>query len=141
MQGIPDPLDRTLGIDPLENIEKVEVLPRADKDDYETARDGIHRMLGVTETAINELAAIARLSQHARAYEVLSNLIKTAVESHTDLVNLAQKNKVLLGDSRQTGQLDGPRTVNNTLIVTSAELLDMVKDKTREIQGEAQASS
>jgi hypothetical protein len=69
---------------------------------------------------------IAKQSESARAFEVVTNLIKTMVDANKDLLALAKTKKELDKTDAPTNE----KTVNNNLFVgSSAELLKMLKDK------------
>lgn len=102
------------------------IVPDSTTDDYEEARKNMFRLLAKGEDALNELGEIAYISQHPRAYEVYSNLFKSLVDTNKELLGLKKTNKEI------TGASDGPKTINNNLIMTSDEVLRMLKDKRRE---------
>jgi hypothetical protein len=115
----------SMGLTPPER-QKTEVVIHEDPaTDLDSARKGIHRLRTAAEDAISELADIAYTSQHPRAYEVLANLIKTGLDANKDLVEVEKKRLELQGG----GASDEPRTVNNTLIVNSTDLLNRIKQK------------
>ena len=113
-----DSMDDALGLAPMTQ-NKQEVAVRADGDDYQTARENIHGVMGTLKTAIDEMAGLAFNAQHSRAYEVLGGLVEKMVMASDKLVDLQVK----------ADRNAGPSTVNNTLVVTSAEMLDMLKNK------------
>ena len=79
---------------------------------------------------IEDIVDIAKQSESPRAFEVVTNLIKTLADANKDLMELAKKNKELNKDDQKD---NGPQTVNNNLFVgSSAELLKMIKDKSNE---------
>lgn len=114
--------------------EEVKVEPREDRNDYETSREGLHELLGKTMTAINDLMGVARQSQHPRAFEVLNQLIKTAAETNEQLLDIAKKKKDLEKVEPAQGDQPGvPRVQHNTLVVTSEQMLQMMRDKMKAI--------
>lgn len=100
------------------------IVPDSTTDDYEEARKNMFRLLAKGEDALNELGEIAYISQHPRAYEVYSNLFKSLVDTNKELLGLKKTNKEITGASNT-----GPKTINNNLIMTSDEVLRMLKDK------------
>lgn len=119
-----DPLDAALGLPALPREEKVIVVPdqESEDQDYEFARKNLYALAQKAEDSVDQLSEIADISQHPRAYEVLSGLIKTAVEANKELLNLKKTAKDING-----GVAGGPQTVNNTLVMTSDEVLAMLK--------------
>lgn len=89
--------------------------------DYTWTRENIMSLIQTGQNSLEELFEIARQSQNPRAFEVISELIKT----------VANANKSLLDLHRQRKNLDpnaGPGTVNNNLFVGStADLMSLIK--------------
>ena len=119
-----DPLDDALGLPPMERREVEAYVPqdRTGDDDFDRARDSLYRLAAKAEAHLDELGEIASISQHARAYEVYSNLLKTTIDANKDILGLRKS----LRDGEASDQ--GPRTVNQTLIATSDEILRMIKE-------------
>jgi hypothetical protein len=119
-----DPLDDALGLPPLSrgpaNLPDPTLV-----DDYEHARANLIRLAAKAEHALDELGEVAEISQHPRAYEVYANLMKTTVDANKELLALKKANKEIEG---------GPSNVtnHNNLIMTSEEVLKMIKGKTIE---------
>ena len=65
---------------------------------------------------------VAKASEHPRAYEVVSTIMKTLVDANKDLVGMSEKKK-----PKEAEAFDGK--VNNNLFVGStAELQQLLKD-------------
>lgn len=126
--GLPFMKNRTNMDDALDLVpvvqEHKQVAIREDGDDYQTSRQEIHDAMGSLKTAIGEMSGLAFQAQHSRAYEVLGQLIEKQVTTALALVDL--QNKV---------QADGPQTINNTLMISSSEMLNMMKDRKKDIDG------
>lgn len=118
MKGRKTSLDNALDLIPVEQ-EKQVVAVRKDGDDYQTARETIHDAMGTLKTAIGEMAGFAYQAQHPRGYEVLGQLVEKLVTASEKLVDVQNKSQT---DS-------GPKTINNTLMISSSEMLNMMKDK------------
>jgi hypothetical protein len=120
-----DPLDDALGLEPLPRKEANITVPATNSDDtdYEFARENMYRLTGKIEQSIDELSEIAYISQHPRAYEVLANLYKTGVEANKEILGLKKVHHSM--DPRS----NGPTTLNQTLVMTTDEVLQMLKDK------------
>ena len=104
--------------------------PKEEKDDYEFARQNMYDIIEKGSSALEDIVDIAKQSESPRAFEVVTNLIKTLADANKDLMELAKKNKELKKDDQKD---TGPQTVNNNLFVgSSAELLKMIKDKSNE---------
>lgn len=122
-----DPLDDALGLPPMVREEAQIVVPekQTDDTDYEFARENMYRLTGKIDQSIDELSNIAYVSQHPRAYEVLANLYKTAVDANKELLGL-KKTKASIDGDLQKGD-GGPKTINNNLIMSSEDVLAMIK--------------
>ena len=124
-----DIISHSLGLDPLQDdiINQVVVPPSTIKNDYDYARDNLYNIIEKGNNALEDIMDIAKQSESARAFEVVTNLIKTMVDANKDLLELAKKKKEL----DKTEEPDQTNVTNNNLFVgSSAELLKMIKDNT-----------
>jgi len=118
---------QSLGMDPLVDQPNKVILPPKkvpENNDYEYARQNMYNILERGTDALEEMLEIAKQSESARAFEVVSNLIKTLAETNKDLLDLAKKQKDLVKEE------DGPQktvTNNNLFVGSSTELLKMIK--------------
>lgn len=87
-------------------------------DDFNLARSNLLDILDKGNEALNDLGMMARQSQAPRAYEVLTALIKTMVDSNKDLLELQKSKKEL--EAKQTNEFL-PK-VTNQLYITTADL-------------------
>lgn len=90
------------------------------KDDFDTARNSIIGALETGQAALEQLSQIAVGSQHPRAFEVLAKLVDTIRDTSKDLVDLHKQ--------KQQKQVENT-TVNNKLIISTNDLLKMLKQK------------
>jgi hypothetical protein len=123
---IKDTISDALNLAPLnqELLPAEKVINNDQDSDYELARHNIKTILDKGNDALDELISVASQSQHPRAYEVLSTMIKTLADTNKDLLNIAKTKKELEGDS-QTQQT---KTINNNLFVGStSELQKLLK--------------
>lgn len=96
--------------------------------DTDLARENIKELIEKGHNAVDELAVIARDSQHPRAYEVMATLIKNMSDLNKDLLELQKRKKDLLvtSDNKSTGDVN----VDKALFVGStAELMKLLKQK------------
>jgi hypothetical protein len=93
--------------------------------DTEVARENIKELIQKGHRAVDELAVIARDSQHPRAYEVMATLIKNMSDLNKDLLQLQkQKKELMVSSDNKNGEVN----VNNALFVGStAELMKLLK--------------
>lgn len=126
-----DPIADSLGLTPMlpslpETIEVESIDIETDnKADIEVARNSLHNLINKGTDALDEMILIAKQSESARAFEVVSTLIKTISDANKDLVDLADKKKKLFHSEKPQQQ-----TINNNLIVSStSDLIDLLKNK------------
>lgn len=132
-----DKIDESLNImpmdkDPKESTEvSTEVKHTSDKareieNDYKMARDNIYALMQNGANAMEELKEVASQTQQARAYEVLSTMMKTMLDANKDLIEISEKkNKEAVEEEKEQ------KTVNNNhlYVGSSAELLKILKEK------------
>jgi len=124
-----DPIANSLGMEPLETNKPImQVMPaiKAEKNnDYEYARRNLYDIIEKGNDALEHIVDIAKQSESARAFEVVTNLIKTMAETNKDLLALAKAKK----DIDKEDVPEQKNITNNNLVLTSADLLKMIKDK------------
>ena len=129
-----DVISQSLGMEPMDMDQPskiTQVLPalKAQKnDDYEYARQNLYDIIEKGQNALEDIIDIAKQSESARAFEVATNLIKTMADANKDLLNLAKTKKELERDD----SIPDKQVTNNNLVLTSADLLKMIKDKSNE---------
>jgi len=122
-----DKIADSLGIAPLPEQPPIIVEPTAVETDYDYARGRMISIIEKGSEALDDALNLAQQSQTARAYEVVSDLVKTLAQTNKDLLESMKQKKDLEAD---TG---GPKTVNNNLFVgSSAELLTMLKKQDKD---------
>jgi hypothetical protein len=105
------------------------------KNDFEIARSNIITLIDNGQESLAQLAQLADQSQNPRAYEVLAKLTDSLLQANRELLELQIK-------IRTIGKLDEPingqkTTINNNLILTTADLLKMITSNTKkEIDGD-----
>jgi hypothetical protein len=127
-----DIISQSLGIEPMEAPSKItQVLPALkanNSDDYEYARTNLYNIIEKGQNALEDIIDIAKQSESARAFEVATNLIKTMADANKDLLQLAKAKKEL----EKEDVPEQKNITNNNLVLTSADLLKMIKDKSNE---------
>jgi hypothetical protein len=97
--------------------------------DTDIARENIKDLIAKGKTAVDELAVVAKDSQHPRAYEVMATLIKNMGDLNKDLLEIQKRKKDLLvtNDNKPTV---GDVNVDKALFVGStAELMKLLNKK------------
>jgi len=101
--------------------------------DYTNVRDNLHHIIDSGQVAIDGILRVASEGESPRAYEVVSQLIKSVSDANKDLIDLHKKMKDIKKEDPD-GPLAGTIT-NNTLFVGSTkELQDMVKQNVKQIE-------
>ncbi len=124
-----DVISGSLGLEPIIDSpgRLTSVLPilKAEKnDDYEYARRNLYDVIEKGNNALEDIMDVAKQSESPRAYEVVTNLIKTMVDANKDLLTLAKTRKELEAREPEKAQV----TNNNLFVGSSAELLKMIKN-------------
>ena len=122
-QQIDDKIADSLGLEPLNNNQKqlpVSIEHTVDAD-FDYARGNIIVAIEKGQEALSDMLQLAQQSQSPRAFEVVSDLVKTLSQTNKDLLELMKQKKIIENS-------DGPKTVNNNLFVGSTtELLKLMK--------------
>jgi hypothetical protein len=141
MNNIDEKLNKVLDIEILpqsdnNEISIIETLPDIDegrdvqiKNDYNHARNTLHNLIRNGEDSISSILSLAKESEHPRAFEVVSQLLKTTGELTKELVIL-QKNmdKLDIKDSTRKNVVN-----NNVFVGNTKDFLKMMKDNDRDI--------
>jgi hypothetical protein len=141
MNNIDEKLNKVLDIEILpqsdnNEISIIETLPDIDegrdvqiKNDYNHARNTLHNLIRNGEDSISSIISLAKESEHPRAFEVVSQLLKTTGELTKELVIL-QKNmdKLDIKDSTRKNVVN-----NNVFVGNTKDFLKMMKDNDRDI--------
>jgi hypothetical protein len=120
-----DPLSVALDVPEIPYEAKELIVPEAGSE-YEFARQNIARVIGKAEETIDQFRHVARISEHPRAAEVLGGLMKMYIDANKDLLEIKKKHQEITGES-------SPTHVQNNLIMTSEELLRMLKSKSKDV--------
>lgn len=140
-----DKIAEVLGLRPLEEIRKetkTEVLdpeevkheitpvdPDADETvrDIEQARANIKNIIEQGDDSLKEMIELAKQSESARAFEVASGLMKTLLDANRDFVDMSMKKKYAKDELNGPKEAAQTNVTNNNLIVSTADLLKMMK--------------
>jgi hypothetical protein len=137
---IKDDISNSLGLEPLQNLnegegelvvpkksELAEIKPVDDKvdRDYDYARTNFYNIIETGTEALEQMLDVAKASEHPRAYEVVSTIMKTLVDANKDLVSMSTKKQ----ESEEVKNPTENGVQNNNLFVGStAELQQLLKD-------------
>ena len=129
-----DEIAESLGLNPIEkDTKKFEIVeqnvstyseenPERDQD-YKYARKNFYKVIEKGTMALDEMLDVAKASEHPRAYEVVSTLMKTLVEANKDLVAMNEKKTKSEEPEEEKGV-----TNNNLFVGSTSELQQLVKD-------------
>ena len=91
--------------------------------DIELAKANIENIINLGDDAVREMTEIAKQSESPRAFEVVSTLMKTLLDANKDYVDISTKKKFAQDDKPEKET----NVTNNNLIVSTADLLKMIK--------------
>jgi hypothetical protein len=129
-----DIISKSLGINFIAKPEESVLVPEPKKEekgldkDFEYAKDNIKLLISNGTDAIEEILKVAKAGDSPRAYEVVSQLLKTVADMNKDLLDLHQKAKAVKKET-----VSVKNTTNNSIYVGStSELQDLInKDRSR----------
>jgi hypothetical protein len=152
-----DPIEQALGLRPLEealeasmndpadepdtlpihieetNMEVAIVDPATDPtiQDIELARLNIKNIIEKGDESLKEMIELAKQSESPRAFEVASGLMKTLLDANKDFVEMSIKKKYAKEEIMNPKEEQAAANVtNNNLILSTADLLKMLKGET-----------
>ena len=95
--------------------------------DIEQARGNIKNIIEQGDDALKEMIALAKQSESPRAFEVASSLMKTLLDANKDFVEMSTKKKYAKDEINGPKEAAQTNVTNNNLIVSTADLLKMIK--------------
>jgi len=136
-----DEIGKSLGLEPLDDVVEGKVVQRTEvptddkmNKDYEYARSNFYNVIESGTEALENMLDVAKASEHPRAYEVVSTIMKTLVDANKDLVKMST-DKIKAESEIDGGEVPKGLTTNNNLFVGSTnELQQLLKDmKTKDV--------
>jgi hypothetical protein len=109
--------------------EKYPDVPEPDKEvleDIDYAKKNIKDIIEKGKDSLDELIAIAKQTESARAFEVASNIMKTMLDANRQLIDTSKEKKY---EKSEQPSNHTTNTTNNTLVLTTEEMLNMLKNK------------
>lgn len=122
-------LDESFDLVPLEDTQakyEVDLTVEDNEDDLEYAKENIKGLLTTGDDALKSLISLAKQTDSPRAFEVVAMLMKTMLEGNKDFVDIEVQKQKMIADGNGT---TGPSTVNNNLILSTAEVLQTIKNE------------
>jgi hypothetical protein len=102
------------------------------KDDYEYSRETYRNLIDQGQESLLGMMQLAAESEHPRAYEVLSTMMKNMADMTDKLMEL-QKKKKDLTQEEQAAEAKQTLTQNNVFVGTTTELQRMLLEGTEDI--------
>jgi len=99
------------------------------KDDYETSRDTYLELMENGKRGLDLMMEVARESEHPRAFEVLSGMIKNVADVTDKLMDLNKKNKEILAEPKAETEV----TNNNVFIGSTTDLQRLLHSEEKDI--------
>jgi hypothetical protein len=96
------------------------------KSDYDKSRETYYDLIEKGQDALSMMMEVARESEHPRAYEVLSGMIKNVADVNDKLMDLNKKNKDI--NKTDVPALENATTNNNVFIGSTTDLQRMLQD-------------
>ena len=129
-----DEIGKILGLEPLDDVVEGKVIERTvvptddkmDKD-YEYARSNFYNVIESGTEALEQMLDVAKASEHPRAYEVVSTIMKTLGDANKDLVKMSTDKLKVEGESGIDSSKT-PTTNNNLFVGSTNELQQLIKD-------------
>ena len=95
--------------------------------DFEYARQIYHDLLAKGSESMEEMMEVARATEHPRAFEVLSNMMKNISDINGNLMDMHKKKKDF--DQKEQKALPQGQTTNNVFVGSTADLQRMLQDE------------
>lgn len=107
----------------------VQKLLDQENEEYTYAKNNIKALIEAGMISLSELQDISQTSQHPRAFEALTELIKTLVDANKQLLD-AKEVDTRINIAKTNGSY-GPERIENNFVFhgTTAELQDFIEEK------------
>lgn len=112
----------------VQQVGKIDATIHDSDTDYNLVRKNLQNLINTSEMAIEGIMSVATEGDSPRAFEVVSELIKTSLEANNQLIQLHKNMKELKKQDKNSVKADS--ITNNSIFVGSTnELLKMIKQK------------
>jgi hypothetical protein len=95
--------------------------------DFEYARQIYHDLLAKGSESMEEMMEVARATEHPRAFEVLSNMMKNISDINGNLMDMHKKKKDF--EQKEQKALPQGQTTNNVFVGSTSDLQRMLQDE------------
>lgn len=136
--NIDDKLSKVFDVEPIENSKTEIITARGEvinenstaiDYDYDATRTNLHSILQQGQDALNHALAVAKQSEHPRAFEVVGGLMKHLSDINHQLLDLHKKKQVL--DRPKEEESKERNVTNNSIFVGSTTDLSKMLDDLR----------
>jgi hypothetical protein len=94
--------------------------------DFEYARQTYHDLLIKGSDALEEMMEVARATEHPRAFEVFSNMMKNVADINGNLLDLHKKKHDMKPNNQKAL---AAQTTNNVFVGSTTDLQRLLKDE------------
>ncbi len=105
------------------------------KNDYEYSRETYYDLIEKGREAMEDMIHVARESEHPRAYEVLSNMIKSVADVNDKLMDLNKKNRDINEPKNSPKQVEHQQ--NNIFVGSTTDLQRLLQQETKVIDADS----
>ena len=102
--------------------------------DYQTVRENLHSIIQKGSAAIDGILHVASEGDSPRAYEVVSQLIKSVADANKDLLQLHKQLKEITQESSGSTQSAQNITNQSIFVGSTTELQKLLKNQMQEIR-------
>ena len=102
--------------------------------DFEVVRTNLYDIISKGQQAIEGILHVASEGDSPRAYEVVSQLIKSVSDANKDLLQLHKELKQIKQESNSGNQSAGTITNQSIFVGSTTDLQKLLKGKVQEIQ-------
>jgi tetrahydromethanopterin S-methyltransferase subunit A len=128
-----DVVENTTNVVEKKTESNIDVISKDLMDDYEQSRKQLKEIVSKGAGAIDDILAIARESEHPRAFEVAATMIKTVADANEKLLAMQKQMKEITGQ-KNNGQLNVGKAA--IFVGSTAELSKMIKNEMKIIDGD-----
>jgi hypothetical protein len=135
MKELNKNLSEIFDVNPLEVQQSQSVIPAPEElsddaqEDFAFARSNIRNLIRQGTGAVDNILEVARESEHPRAYEVVSTLIKTMADMNKDLLDIQKKKKELVGTNTKNQDNQTINVDKAVFVGSTTDLIKQMKEK------------
>lgn len=108
--------------------ENYPAVPEPDKEllaDIDLAKENIKGVIKQGKDSLEELIAIAKQTESARAFEVAANMMRVMLEANRQLIDTSKEKKY---EKTEQPANHTTNVTNNNLVLSTSELLEMLRN-------------